>query len=144
MLLVHYLRTRLGRTGTVIGCDTSNCGACTVLLNGLSVKSCTVLAIQADGSEITTVQGVADGDQLHPVQKAFHDNHGAPVRRPHRRHDIPRGRPADRENPDPTEREVRRGPGGQPLPVHRLPQHRQGRASRRRRTARRVGRASRS
>ena len=75
MLPVHYLRTRLGRTGTVIGCDTSNCGACTVLLNGLTVKSCTVLAIQADGSEITTVQGLADGE-LHPVQKAFHDNHG--------------------------------------------------------------------
>jgi carbon-monoxide dehydrogenase small subunit len=74
LLLVHYLRTSLGRTGTVIGCDTSNCGACTVLLDGLSVKSCTVLAFQADGSEITTVQGLADGD-LHPVQKAFRENH---------------------------------------------------------------------
>jgi carbon-monoxide dehydrogenase small subunit len=75
LLLVHYLRTCLGRTGTVIGCDTSNCGACTVLLDGLSVKSCTVLAIQADGTEITTVQGLAD-DGLHPVQKAFRENHG--------------------------------------------------------------------
>jgi carbon-monoxide dehydrogenase small subunit len=74
LLLVHYLRTRLGRTGTVVGCDTSNCGACTVLLDGMSVKSCTVLALQADGAEITTVQGLADGD-LHPVQKAFHENH---------------------------------------------------------------------
>ncbi len=74
LLLVHYLRTSLGRTGTVIGCDTSNCGACTVLLDGLSVKSCTVLAIQADGAEITTVQGLADGE-LHPVQKAFRENH---------------------------------------------------------------------
>jgi aerobic carbon-monoxide dehydrogenase small subunit len=74
LLLVHYLRTRLGRTGTVIGCDTSNCGACAVLLDGPSVKSCTVLAIHADGSEITTVQGLADGE-LHPVQKAFHENH---------------------------------------------------------------------
>jgi carbon-monoxide dehydrogenase small subunit len=74
MLLVHFLRLRRGRTGTVIGCDTSNCGACTVLLNGMSVKSCTVLAMQADGSEITTVQGLADGE-LHPVQKAFRDNH---------------------------------------------------------------------
>ena len=62
MLLVQYLREKLGKTGTVIGCDTSNCGACTVLLNGMSVKSCTVLAIQADGSEITTVQGLGDGD----------------------------------------------------------------------------------
>ncbi len=74
LLLVHYLRTRLGRTGTVVGCDTSNCGACTVLLDGMSVKSCTVLALQADGAEITTLQGLADGE-LHPVQKAFHENH---------------------------------------------------------------------
>jgi carbon-monoxide dehydrogenase small subunit len=74
LLLVHYLRTALGRTGTVIGCDTSNCGACTVLLDGLSVKSCTVLAVQADGTEITTIQGLAEGE-LHPVQKAFHENH---------------------------------------------------------------------
>jgi carbon-monoxide dehydrogenase small subunit len=75
LLLVHYLRSRLGRTGTVIGCDTSNCGACTVLLDGLSMKSCTVLAIQADGTEITTVQGLADGE-LHPVQRAFREQHG--------------------------------------------------------------------
>jgi len=74
LLLVHYLRTRLGRTGTVVGCDTSNCGACTVLLDGMSAKSCTVLALQADGAEITTVQDLADGE-LHPVQKAFHENH---------------------------------------------------------------------
>jgi aerobic carbon-monoxide dehydrogenase small subunit len=74
LLLVHYLRTGLGRTGTVVGCDTSNCGACTVLLDGVSVKSCTVLAFQADGAEITTVQGLAEGE-LHPVQKAFHENH---------------------------------------------------------------------
>jgi aerobic carbon-monoxide dehydrogenase small subunit len=75
LLLVHFLRARMDRTGTVIGCDTSNCGACTVLLDGLSVKSCTVLAIHADGSDITTVQGLADGG-LHPVQKAFRENHG--------------------------------------------------------------------
>ena len=74
LLLVHYLRSTLGRTGTVIGCDTSNCGACTVLFDGMSVKSCTVLAMQADGSEITTVQGLADGE-LHPVQEAFRENH---------------------------------------------------------------------
>jgi carbon-monoxide dehydrogenase small subunit len=65
----------MGRTGTVVGCDTTNCGACTVLLDGMSVKSCTVLAIQADGSEITTIQGLAD-DGLHPVQKAFREHHG--------------------------------------------------------------------
>jgi len=74
LLLVHYLRDRLGRTGTPIGCDTSNCGSCTVLLDGVSAKSCTVLAVQADGSEVTTVQGLANG-QLHPVQKAFHECH---------------------------------------------------------------------
>ncbi|MCU1625516.1 MAG: carbon monoxide dehydrogenase [Pseudonocardia sp.] len=78
MLLVHYLRDRLGRTGTTIGCDTSNCGACTVLMDGVSVKSCTVLAVQADGCEVTAVQGLqglTDGD-LYPLQKAFHAHHG--------------------------------------------------------------------
>ena len=74
-LLVHYLRERVGKTGTVIGCDTSNCGACTVLMDGLSVKSCTVLAVQADGHEITTVEGLARDGQLHPVQQAFHECH---------------------------------------------------------------------
>jgi carbon-monoxide dehydrogenase small subunit len=75
-LLVHHLRDGLGRVGTPIGCDTSNCGACTVLLNGESVKSCSVLAVQADGAEITTIQGLADDGQWHPVQQAFQDNHG--------------------------------------------------------------------
>jgi len=75
MLLVHYLRERVGKTGTVIGCDTSNCGACTVLLNGRSVKSCTVLAVQADGQDVTTIEGLAAGGELHPVQQAFHDRH---------------------------------------------------------------------
>ena len=74
LLLVHYLRDRLGRTGTPIGCDTSNCGACTVHLDGKAVKSCAVLAVQADGADVTTIQGLADG-QWHPVQQAFHDNH---------------------------------------------------------------------
>ncbi|HLN17337.1 MAG TPA: (2Fe-2S)-binding protein [Acidimicrobiales bacterium] len=74
-LLVHYLRDRLGRTGTPIGCDTSNCGACTVLLDGQSVKSCAVLAVQADGSEITTIQGLAKDGEWHPVQRAFHETH---------------------------------------------------------------------
>jgi carbon-monoxide dehydrogenase small subunit len=76
LLLVHYLRDQLGKVGTVVGCDTSNCGACTVLLNGLSVKSCSVLAVQADGAAVTTVEGLAAADgTLHPIQQAFHDNH---------------------------------------------------------------------
>jgi aerobic carbon-monoxide dehydrogenase small subunit len=75
MLLVHYLRERLGKTGTVVGCDTSNCGACTVHLDGRSVKSCSVLAVQADGSEVTTIEGLAPDGELHPVQRAFHENH---------------------------------------------------------------------
>ena len=78
LLLIHYLRDRLGRTGTPIGCDTSNCGACTVHLDGKAVKSCTVLAVQADGGEVTTIQGLAGPDstgELHPVQRAFHEKH---------------------------------------------------------------------
>lgn len=75
MLLVHYLREVLGKTGTVIGCDTSNCGACTVHLDGHAIKSCTMLAVQADGHEITTIEGIADGDTLHPMQQAFHEKH---------------------------------------------------------------------
>ncbi|MBW3602218.1 MAG: (2Fe-2S)-binding protein [Actinobacteria bacterium] len=75
LLLVHYLRDRLGKTGTNIGCDTSNCGACTVVMDGLSVKSCTVLAVQADGSDVTTIEGLADDGRWHPLQKAFHTEH---------------------------------------------------------------------
>jgi aerobic carbon-monoxide dehydrogenase small subunit len=75
-LLVHHLRDGLGRVGTPIGCDTSNCGACTVLIDGESVKSCSVLAVQADGTEITTIQGLAGDAGWHPVQQAFQDNHG--------------------------------------------------------------------
>src|SRR4249919_1762744 len=74
-LLVQYLRDVIGLTGTNIGCDTTSCGACTVLLDGESVKSCTVLAVQADGTEVTTIEGLASGDALHPVQQAFHENH---------------------------------------------------------------------
>ena len=75
LLLVHYLREQAGRTGTPVGCDTSNCGACTVLLNGRSVKSCSVLAVQADGAEVTTIQGLAAHGELHPLQEAFHEEH---------------------------------------------------------------------
>jgi carbon-monoxide dehydrogenase small subunit len=76
LLLVHYLRDVLGLTGTHVGCETSQCGACTVLLNGLAVKSCTVLAVQADGSEITTVEGLAKDGNLHPLQLGFWEKHG--------------------------------------------------------------------
>jgi carbon-monoxide dehydrogenase small subunit len=75
MLLVQYLRERLGKTGTVIGCDTSNCGACTVHLDGRSVKSCAMLAVQADGHEVTTIEGLAVDGKLHPMQQAFHEQH---------------------------------------------------------------------
>jgi carbon-monoxide dehydrogenase small subunit len=76
MLLVHFLRDEQGLTGTHIGCDTSQCGACTVLLNGEAVKSCTVLAVQADGGEITTVEGLGDMQNLHPIQQGFWEKHG--------------------------------------------------------------------
>ena len=77
MLLVQYLREKVGKTGTVVGCDTSNCGACTVHLDGRSVKSCNVLAVQADGGEITTIEGLAGADgSLHPVQESFRECHG--------------------------------------------------------------------
>jgi carbon-monoxide dehydrogenase small subunit len=76
LLLVHYLRESLGLTGTHIGCDTSSCGACTVLLDGAPVKSCTVFAVQADGREITTVEGLAGAEGLHPIQQGFHEEHG--------------------------------------------------------------------
>jgi len=75
-LLVSFLRETLGLTGTHVGCDTSQCGACCVHVNGDSVKSCTLLAVQADGAEVTTIEGVADGDTLHPLQEAFRENHG--------------------------------------------------------------------
>ncbi len=74
-LLVYFLRERLGLTGTNVGCDTSSCGACTVLLDGESVKSCTLLAVQADGGDVTTIEGLADDGRLHPVQQAFHEQH---------------------------------------------------------------------
>lgn len=76
LLLVHYLREILGLTGTHIGCETSICGACTVLLNGISVKSCTLLAVQADGGEVTTIEGLAKDGQYHPVQQGFWECHG--------------------------------------------------------------------
>ena len=74
-LLVYFLRERLGLTGTNVGCDTTTCGACTVLLDGKSVKSCTLLAVQADGRKVTTIEGLASDGELHPLQRAFHEHH---------------------------------------------------------------------
>ena len=107
MLLVHYLREVVGKTGTPIGCDTSNCGACTVLLDGESVKSCAVLAVQADGADITTIQGLANGG-LHPLQRAFHEEHAlqcgycTPGM-------IMAASDLLRENPHPSDEEIREG-----------------------------------
>ncbi len=108
MLLVQYLRERLGKTGTVIGCDTSNCGSCTVHLDGVSVKSCNVLAVQADGAEVTTIEGLATDGRLHPVQEAFRECHGlqcgycTPGM-------IMQSIDLLRENPTPSEEEIRLG-----------------------------------
>lgn len=76
MLLVQYLREVLGKTGTVVGCDTTNCGACTIQVNGASIKSCTMLAVEADGCEVLTIEGLAENGELHPLQQAFNDCHG--------------------------------------------------------------------
>ncbi|OLC30021.1 MAG: carbon monoxide dehydrogenase [Armatimonadetes bacterium 13_1_40CM_64_14] len=76
LLLVYYLREELGLTGTHIGCDTTSCGSCTILLNGQAVKSCTLLAVQADGADILTVEGLADNGKLHPIQEGFWEEHG--------------------------------------------------------------------
>lgn len=109
LLLVHYLRETLGLTGTNVGCDTSSCGACTVLLDGESVKSCTLLTAQADGASVTTIEGLASADgQMHPMQVAFQQNHGLQCG-----YCTPGMVMAAvsllQENPAPTEREVREG-----------------------------------
>ena len=107
-LLVHFLRNDIGRVGTVIGCDTSNCGAVTVLVDGVSMKSCSMLAVQADGTEITTIQGVSDGNEWHPVQAAFKECHGlqcgycTPGM-------VISSIDLLKENPNPTEAEIREG-----------------------------------
>ena len=105
-LLVYLLREDLGLTGTNIGCDTSSCGACTVLVDGDAVKSCTVLAVAADGSEVTTIEGIADGDEPHPVQRAFREQHALQCG-----YCTPGFVVAAvallRENPDPSEQEIR-------------------------------------
>ena len=107
-LLVYFLRETLGLKGTNVGCDTTSCGACTVLLDGQSVKSCTVLAVQADGADVTTIEALASGDQLHPVQQAFHEQHGLQCG-----YCTPGFVMATvsllQENPSPTEEEIRHG-----------------------------------
>ena len=111
LLLVHYLRDRLGLTGTHVGCDTSSCGACTVHVDGEAVKSCTILAVQADGAEVTTIEGLGTGDDLHPLQRAFWEQHGlqcgycTPGM-------IMAGADLLAHNPDPTEHEVREALAG--------------------------------
>jgi len=108
LLLVQYIRELAGLTGTHVGCDTSNCGACTVEIDGHSVKSCTVFAVQADGAEITTIEGLAQGSTLHPLQQAFWDEHGlqcgfcTPGM-------IMAAKQLLERNPNPTEREIRLG-----------------------------------
>src|SRR5215213_7790262 len=108
LLLVHYLRDVLGLTGTHVGCDTTNCGACTVHLNGEAVKSCTVLAVQADGAEVTTIEGLATNGELHPMQEAFWNKHGlqcgycTPGM-------IMAATDLLKRNPNPSEQEVRKG-----------------------------------
>jgi len=107
-LLVQYLRDTVGKVGTVVGCDTSNCGACTVHLDGRSVKSCNVLAVQADGHEVTTIEGISVSGTLHPMQQAFHDNHAlqcgfcTPGM-------IMQALDLLKENPNPSEKEIRVG-----------------------------------
>jgi aerobic-type carbon monoxide dehydrogenase small subunit (CoxS/CutS family) len=109
LLLVHYLREAVGLTGTNVGCDTSSCGACTVLVDGESIKSCTVFAVQADGADVKTIEGLAAADgTMHPMQTAFHENHGLQCG-----YCTPGMVMAAvsllEENPSPTEREVREG-----------------------------------
>jgi aerobic carbon-monoxide dehydrogenase small subunit len=107
-LLAYFLRDELGLKGTNVGCDTSSCGACTVLLDGESVKSCTVLAVQADGSAVTTIEGLAAGDELHPVQQAFHEQHA--LQCGYCTPGFVLGAISLlREHPDPSEQEIREG-----------------------------------
>ena len=111
LLLVHFIRENMSMTGTHIGCDTSSCGACTILMNGKSIKSCTVLAVQADGKEIITVEGLATTEGLHPIQEGFTENHGL-----HCGFCTPgmmlRAIELLENNPNPTEEEIRWGISG--------------------------------
>ena len=111
LLLVHFLRENLEMTGTHIGCDTSSCGACTILMDGRSIKACTVYTVQANGKSLTTIEGLEDGGKLHPLQEGFHEEHGlqcgfcTPGM-------IMRGVEILEKNPNPTEKEIRWGISG--------------------------------
>ena len=135
LLLVHFLRDDLGLTGTHVGCDTSNCGACTVQIDGESAKSCTVLAVQASGHEVKTIEGMADGATLHPLQQAFWDQHGlqcgfcTPGM-------IMQADWLLRQDGDPSEEDIRDRDQRQPVSLHRLREHRQGHPAGRRHAAR--------
>ncbi len=124
-LLVYFLREQLGLTGTNVGCDTSSCGACTVMFDGESVKSCTLLAVQADGHDVTTIEGLAQNGELHAMQQAFHEHHALQCG-----YCTPGMVIAAvsmlNENPSPDRGRGSARAGGEPLPLHRLPQHRQG------------------
>ena len=124
-LLVHYIREQVGLTGTNIGCDTSSCGACTIHIDGESVKSCTVLAVQADGADITTIEGLATDGELHPMQQAFMENHGLQCGYCTPGMVMAATSLLAGEPPPDRARGAHRA-GGQPLPLHRLPQHRAG------------------
>ena len=129
LLLVHFLREELGLTGTHIGCDTSSCGACTVHVDGEAAMSCTMLAVQADGAEMTTVEGLATNGELHPMQQAFHEQHGLQCGFCTPGMMMARRRPARAEPRSDRPGDPPRA-GGQPLPLHRLPEHRRRRAQR--------------
>ena len=142
-LLIHYLRENLGLTGPHIGCDTTHCGACTVDVDGTSVKSCTMFAVQAEGAEVLTIEGMAGADgKLHALQEGFREMHGLQcgfctpgmIMRAHR---------LLQENPNPTESEIRIRHFRQSLPLHRLPEHRQGHPIRRRQDQRASNQGSR-
>ena len=125
LLLAFFVRDVLGLTGTHVGCDTTSCGVCTILLDGMPVKSCTMFAVQADGREVTTVEGLMRDGQLHPIQEAFKEEHGlqcgfcTPAM-------MLVGAALLEENPNPTDDEVRWAISGQPLPLHGLHEHREG------------------
>ena len=128
-LLVHFIRENAALTGTKVACDTSQCGSCTVTMDGVSVKSCTTLTVQANGSSITTIEGLSDGVDLHPLQEAFWNNHGlqcgfcTPGM-------IMAASELLRIKPGPFARRNPGRAGGQPLPMHRISKHRAGRRRR--------------
>ncbi len=125
MLLVDYLREERNLTGTHVGCDTSQCGACLVMVDGKSVKACTMLAVQVDGSEVTTIEGIASGGELHPMQAAFRENHGLQCGFCTPGMIMTGIDMVNRLGTDLSRKDHPRAAGRQYLPLHGLPQHRQ-------------------